>query len=96
MYTVQYITTHLPSDAKWAAAGRSQLKLKDMVTECKNLNAGHVQPGIEICNLTDSHLAVLAKKTFILACAETWDAPPRRDGRGPLRGQDTQEVRARR
>ena len=37
-----------------------------MVAECNKLNADRVQPGIEICNLTDSDLAALAKKTFIL------------------------------
>ncbi|KXX83216.1 Saccharopine dehydrogenase-like oxidoreductase [Madurella mycetomatis] len=65
-YTAQYITTHLPSDLKWAVAGRSQAKLEDVVAECKKLNADRVQPGIEICNLDDSDLASLAKKTFIL------------------------------
>ncbi|EAQ91243.1 hypothetical protein CHGG_03178 [Chaetomium globosum CBS 148.51] len=65
-YTAQYITTHLPTDLKWAVAGRSQSKLEDVVAECNKLNADRVQPGIEICNLTDSDLAALAKKTFIL------------------------------
>ncbi|KAK4106256.1 hypothetical protein N658DRAFT_460638 [Parathielavia hyrcaniae] len=65
-YTSQYITTHLPTDLKWAIAGRSRSKLEDVVTECKKLNADRVQPGIEICSLTDEDLAGLAKKTFIL------------------------------
>ncbi|KAH6849972.1 Saccharopine dehydrogenase-domain-containing protein [Chaetomium sp. MPI-CAGE-AT-0009] len=65
-YTAQYITTHLPTDLKWAIAGRSHSKLEDVVAECKKLNADRVQPGIEVCNLTDSDLSALAKKTFIL------------------------------
>lgn len=65
-YTAQYITTHLPTDLKWAVAGRTQSKLEDVVAECKKLNPDRVQPGIEICSLTDEDLARLAKKTFIL------------------------------
>ena len=37
-----------------------------MVAECRELNPDREQPGIEICNLTDSDLTSLAKKTFIL------------------------------
>jgi short subunit dehydrogenase-like uncharacterized protein len=47
-------------------AGRSQAKLEDVVAECKKLNPDRLQPGIEICSLTNSDLAALAKKTFIL------------------------------
>ncbi|KAK4239625.1 Saccharopine dehydrogenase-like oxidoreductase [Achaetomium macrosporum] len=65
-YTAQYITTHLPTDLRWAVAGRSQSKLEGVVAECKMLNPDRVQPGIEICSLTDEDLAGLAKKTFIL------------------------------
>ncbi|AEO68830.1 uncharacterized protein THITE_2118548 [Thermothielavioides terrestris NRRL 8126] len=65
-YTAQYITTHLPTDLKWAVAGRSQSKLEDLVAQCKELNPDRVQPGIEICSLTDADLAALAKKTFVL------------------------------
>ncbi|KAL2016543.1 hypothetical protein VTK56DRAFT_3400 [Thermocarpiscus australiensis] len=65
-YTAEYITTHLPTDLKWAVAGRSQAKLEHVVAECKKLNPDRVQPGIEICSLTDGDLASLAKKTFIL------------------------------
>ncbi|KAK4252088.1 hypothetical protein C7999DRAFT_27329 [Corynascus novoguineensis] len=65
-YTAEYITTHLPTDLKWAVAGRSQSKLEEVVAECKKLNPDRVQPGIEICGLTDSDLAGLASKTFIL------------------------------
>ncbi|KAK4123364.1 hypothetical protein N657DRAFT_690976 [Parathielavia appendiculata] len=65
-YTSQYITTHLPTDLKWAVAGRSRSKLEDVVAECKKLNPDRVQPGIEICSLTDEDLASLAKKTFVL------------------------------
>ncbi|KAL2181408.1 uncharacterized protein P884DRAFT_214393 [Thermothelomyces heterothallicus CBS 202.75] len=66
-YAAQYITTHLPTDLKWAVAGRSQSKLEEVVAECKRLNPDRVQPAVEICSLTDEDLAGLAKKTFVLA-----------------------------
>ena len=65
-YTAQYITTHLPTDLKWAVAGRSQSKLEGLVAECQKLNPDRAQPGVEVCNLTDADLTALAKKTFIL------------------------------
>jgi short subunit dehydrogenase-like uncharacterized protein len=36
-----------------------------VVAGCQKLNPDRRQPGIEICGLTDSDLARLAKKTFI-------------------------------
>ncbi|KAL2164231.1 hypothetical protein VTH06DRAFT_3447 [Thermothelomyces fergusii] len=66
-YAAQYITTHLPTDLKWAVAGRSQSKLEEVVAECKRLNPDRVQPAVEVCSLTDEDLAGLAKKTFVLA-----------------------------
>ncbi|KAL2137178.1 hypothetical protein VTI74DRAFT_7725 [Chaetomium olivicolor] len=65
-YTAQYITTHLPTDLKWAVAGRSQSKLEQVVAECKKLNPDRLQPAVEICSLTDDELSALSKKTFIL------------------------------
>ncbi|KAL2156366.1 hypothetical protein VTH82DRAFT_1111 [Thermothelomyces myriococcoides] len=66
-YAAQYITTHLPTDLKWAVAGRSQSKLEEVVAECKRLNPDRLQPAVEVCNLTDEDLASLARKTYILA-----------------------------
>ncbi|KAK4137136.1 hypothetical protein BT67DRAFT_372195 [Trichocladium antarcticum] len=65
-YTAQYITTHLPTDLKWAVAGRSQAKLEQVVALCRGLNPDREQPSIEICNLTDEDLAKLAQKTFLM------------------------------
>lgn len=43
--TAEYITTHLPTDLRWALAGRSQSKLRVIAAECKTLNADRTPPG---------------------------------------------------
>lgn len=65
-YTAEHITTHLPTDIKWAIAGRSREKLQKVAGELKLLNPDRQQPAIEISDLNDGDLAALAKKTFIL------------------------------
>lgn len=65
-YTAEHITEHLPTDLKWAIAGRSQGKLEKLAAELKGLNPDRRQPDIETCDLTDADLGALAKKTFIL------------------------------
>lgn len=62
----EHITTHFPTDLKWAVAGRSAEKLQDVVRKCKTLNPDRKSPEIEICNLNDADLAALAKKTFAI------------------------------
>ncbi|KAL9630721.1 MAG: hypothetical protein Q9164_006276 [Protoblastenia rupestris] len=42
--TAEHITTHLPTDLKWAVAGRSETKLSGIVNELKTLNADRTQP----------------------------------------------------
>ena len=65
-YTAEYITSHLPTDFKWAVAGRSQEKLKKLVDELKALNPNRTQPGVEIAQLDKQDLVELAKKTKVL------------------------------
>lgn len=65
-YTVEHIATHLPTDFKWAVAGRSENKLKNLVNEIKGLNADRLQPGIEVAQLDKTDLVNLAKKTKVL------------------------------
>ncbi|KAK0621535.1 Saccharopine dehydrogenase-domain-containing protein [Bombardia bombarda] len=65
-YTAQHIATHLPTDLKWAVAGRSRDKLEQVIAQCNELNSDRRQPEIEICSLNDAELARLAKKTLIL------------------------------
>ncbi|KAE9367343.1 hypothetical protein N431DRAFT_561351 [Stipitochalara longipes BDJ] len=67
--TAEYITTQLPTDLKWALAGRSASKLEAVAAECKALNPDRVQPAIETCNLNDAELSALSKKTKILIAA---------------------------
>jgi short subunit dehydrogenase-like uncharacterized protein len=43
--TAEYITAQLPTDLKWAIAGRSASKLEAVATECKALNPDRIQPG---------------------------------------------------
>jgi short subunit dehydrogenase-like uncharacterized protein len=43
--TAEHITTNLPSDLKWALAGRSASKLEAVAAECKALNPDRIQPG---------------------------------------------------
>ncbi|KAI9047881.1 hypothetical protein LZ554_007683 [Drepanopeziza brunnea f. sp. 'monogermtubi'] len=67
--TAEHITTNLPTDLKWAIAGRSASKLEAVAAECKTLNPDRVQPAIETCNLNDAELGALARKTKVLIAA---------------------------
>jgi len=64
--TAEHITTNLPTDLKWALAGRSASKLEAVAAECKSLNPDRSQPAIEVCQLNDTDLDALAKKTKVL------------------------------
>ncbi|KAB5570557.1 Saccharopine dehydrogenase-domain-containing protein [Coniochaeta sp. 2T2.1] len=65
-FTAESITTHLPTDLKWAVAGRSTEKLNQVVAHCKTLNPDRRQPAIEVCNLDHGDLDTLSKKTVVL------------------------------
>ncbi|KAK3368078.1 Saccharopine dehydrogenase-domain-containing protein [Podospora didyma] len=65
-YTAQHIATHLPTDLKWAVAGRSRSKLDEVVAACRELNPNRLPPAIEVAELNDEDLASLAKKTCVL------------------------------
>ncbi len=43
--TAEHIATNLPTDVKWALAGRTTSKLEAVAVECKDLNPDRVQPG---------------------------------------------------
>ena len=43
----EHITTHLPTDLRWAVAGRSASKLSALVQEIKSLNPDRLQPGTD-------------------------------------------------
>ena len=65
-YTAEHITTSLPTDLKWAIAGRSEAKLNKLLPELKSLNPDRLQPGVEIATLDKEDLVKLAKKTKVL------------------------------
>lgn len=50
-YTAEHVATNLPTDLKWALAGRSASKLEAVAAECKLLNADRIQPGKRILPL---------------------------------------------
>ncbi|OAA54135.1 saccharopine dehydrogenase [Niveomyces insectorum RCEF 264] len=66
VYLTEYITTSLPTDLKWALAGRSHDKLTALAANLKQLNPDRLQPAIETCGIDNAELAGLAKKTFVL------------------------------
>lgn len=66
LMTAEFIASHFPTDTRWAVAGRSAKKLEDVVKTCQALNPDRKPPQVEVCNLDDTGLAALAKKTFVL------------------------------
>jgi short subunit dehydrogenase-like uncharacterized protein len=65
--TAQYITTNLPTNIKWAVAGRNQSKLSSLVGELKTLNSSRSPPDvITVPNLTTPDLTPVVKKTKVL------------------------------
>ncbi|KAI9801085.1 MAG: hypothetical protein M1833_002953 [Piccolia ochrophora] len=64
--TAEHITTHLPSDLKWAVAGRSGDKLAALVKDIKSLNPDRQQPSVEVAGLNKSELDALARKTRLI------------------------------
>jgi short subunit dehydrogenase-like uncharacterized protein len=65
-YTAEHLTTHAPTDLKWAIAGRSETKLKAIADEIRALNSDRTPPGIETAQLTKDDLVRLAKTTKVL------------------------------
>lgn len=65
-YTAEHIVTALPTDFRWAVAGRSEAKLKRLVDDLRSLNPDRKDPAIEIARLEKADLLALAKKTKIL------------------------------
>lgn len=62
----EYITTSLPSNIKWAIAGRSQNKLQSLASDLKSLNSQGAQPDVLEVQLTKAELGPLVKKTKII------------------------------
>lgn len=65
-WTAEYITSNLPTNIKWAVAGRSESKLKSLVDELKSLNSTRSPPSIIATQLTAPELTALAKKARVV------------------------------
>lgn len=65
-YTAEHIARQLPTDLKWAIAGRTESKLRAVANELRAEHPDRVQPGVEISQLNKTELTDLAKKTKVL------------------------------
>lgn len=64
--TAEYITASLPTDFKWAIAGRSAGKLEALASDLQALNPNRNQPNIEVTRLEKADLLRLARTTKVL------------------------------
>lgn len=62
----EYITKQLPTNLKWAVAGRSSSKLQAIVNGLKKTSSDRLQPEVIHLNLKTEELDELAKKTQVL------------------------------
>ncbi|MCJ1405611.1 hypothetical protein MMC11_008839 [Xylographa trunciseda] len=65
-YCAEHIVKNLPTDLRWAVAGRNESKLSALVDHIKALNTDRREPGIEIGSLSPEDLDALVKKTKLL------------------------------
>ena len=65
-FCAEHITTHLPTDLRWAVAGRNPTKLSDVVAQIEPLNSDRRQPAIEIVSLNSKDLHALTKKAKLI------------------------------
>lgn len=65
-YTAEHIVKQLPTDLKWAVAGRSATKLERIISDMKPLNPNRQPARVEICTLDPTDLEDLAKRTTVL------------------------------
>jgi len=65
-YTAEHIATQLPTDFRWALAGRSESKLRQLATELKSIDPDRLQPSIEVATLEKAELVKLAQSAKVL------------------------------
>ncbi|MCJ1282282.1 hypothetical protein MMC26_001605 [Xylographa opegraphella] len=65
-YCAEHIVKNLPTDLRWAVAGRSEVKLSTLINELESLNTDRLGPGVEIASLDPEDLDALVKKTKLL------------------------------
>ncbi|KAF3384993.1 putative trans-acting enoyl reductase [Penicillium rolfsii] len=62
----EHIVKNLPTDLKWAIAGRSLQKIEAIAEELKKLNSDRVQPDVLTVQLNATELNELAQKTRLI------------------------------
>ncbi len=62
----EHIVSSLPTNLKWAVAGRSAPKLQSLVDQIRDLNHDRLDPEILTVELTPVELEVLARRTTVL------------------------------
>jgi short subunit dehydrogenase-like uncharacterized protein len=50
-YTAEHVVTHLPTDLRWAIAGRNGAKLERVAKELRGLNPDRSEPGVEVVDV---------------------------------------------
>ncbi|KAK7514597.1 Saccharopine dehydrogenase-domain-containing protein [Phyllosticta citriasiana] len=65
-YAAEHLASVLPTDVKWAIAGRNEKKLSDIAQDMTKQNPDGSRPDIEILQLEKSTLDILAKKTKLI------------------------------
>ncbi|MCJ1412979.1 hypothetical protein MMC19_007080 [Ptychographa xylographoides] len=68
-YCAEYIVAHLPTDLRWAVAGRNGSKLSKIVDQMTLLDPNRLAPSIEVASLDPEDLDKLTKKTKLLISA---------------------------
>ncbi|KAI1396830.1 Saccharopine dehydrogenase-domain-containing protein [Hypoxylon fuscum] len=64
--TTEHIVRYLPTELKWAIAGRSRVKLEALAKKLKALDSKRSQPAIEVVSLDDrSHLDPVIKNSKV-------------------------------
>ncbi|OBT91941.1 hypothetical protein VE01_09892 [Pseudogymnoascus verrucosus] len=62
----EHIHAKLPSDLRWAIAGRSHAKLEALRKELQSKDSSRALPAIEVCGLEADQLELLARKTKVI------------------------------
>lgn len=65
-YCAEHIVAHLPTNLRWAVAGRNESKLSTLIDQIKPLNPDRRAPGVEVGSLSLEDLDILTKKTEVL------------------------------
>lgn len=62
----EYIAKNLPTDLKWAVAGRSSSKLSSLTSQLRSYHQDRAEPKIEVATLSREDLDILTRSTTLL------------------------------